>query len=537
MFGKEGGKLKLNLNNLEAILNICEEKTSYDVQSLKEQSIKDPKWIHFGAGNIFRGYVARLNQDLINNNHYDRGISVVEGFDEEIIEKIYNTYDNLTLSVTLNKEGNFSTNLISNLVEGLTFSKNNDRIIEIMTNPNLQVASFTITEKGYSILTPIGDILDIVKSDISSEPKDSKHLMSRIAYLLYQRYKSGANPVAMVSMDNCSKNGDKLKDAIIYIVNEWIKNGKLEKEFLTYLNEKVSFPWSMIDKITPRPSEEVEKYLNKKGIEEISPIITKKHTYISAFVNSEEAEYLVIEDNFPNKRPALEKVGVYLTEKDTVNKMETMKVTTCLNPLHTALAVYGCLLGYTKISDEMKDKELVNLVKKIGYDEALPVVIDPKILNPKDFIDEVINVRLPNPYIPDMPQRIATDTSQKVGIRFGETIKSYIKSDDKNVSDLKYIPLVLAGWLRYLLAIDDKGNKFDLSPDPLLSELSEYMQDIKIGQENDYNKIRKLLENERIFGVNLVKNGLDDLIIKYLDELTRKVGSVRITLEKYLGDQ
>ncbi|MBF1051185.1 MAG: mannitol dehydrogenase family protein, partial [Peptostreptococcaceae bacterium] len=149
----------------------------------------------------------------------------------------------------------------------------------------------------------------------------------------------------------------------------------------------------------------------------------------------------------------------------------------------------------------------------------------------------VINVRLPNPYIPDMPQRIATDTSQKVGIRFGETIKSYIKSDDKNVSDLKYIPLVLAGWLRYLLAIDDKGNKFDLSPDPLLSELSEYMQDIKIGQENDYNKIRKLLENERIFGVNLVKNGLDDLIIKYLDELTRKAGSVRITLEKYLGGQ
>ena len=93
----------------------------------------------------------------------------------------------------------------------------------------------------------------------------------------------------------------------------------------------------------------------------------------------------------------------------------------------TALAVYGCMLGYTLICDEMKDETLVKLVKRLGYVEGLPVVVDPVILSPKAFIDEVVEQRLPNPFMPDSPQRIATDTSQKVGIRFGETIKSYVE--------------------------------------------------------------------------------------------------------------
>ena len=99
-----------------------------------------------------------------------------------------------------------------------------------------------------------------------------------------------------------------------------------------------------------------------------------------------------------------------------------MKVTTCLNPLHTALAVYGCLLGYTLIADEMKDPDLKRLVERIGYTEGLPVVTDPGIIRPEAFLKEVLEQRLPNPFMPDTPQRIACDTSQKVPIRFGETV-------------------------------------------------------------------------------------------------------------------
>ena len=76
-----------------------------------------------------------------------------------------------------------------------------------------------------------------------------------------------------------------------------------------------------------------------------------------------------------------------------------MKVCTCLNPLHTFLAVSGCLLGYTLIADEMKDADLLRLVKRLGYEEGLPVVVDPGIIKPRDFIDEVVNIRIPDIYV------------------------------------------------------------------------------------------------------------------------------------------
>ena len=121
----------------------------------------------------------------------------------------------------------------------------------------------------------------------------------------------------------------------------------------------------------------------------------------------------------------MEKAGLYFTDRETVDKVEKMKVCTCLNPLHTALAIFGNLLGFTLIADEMKDEDLVKLVNILGYKEGLPVVVDPKILSPKAFIDEVVQKRIPNPFMPDTPQRIACDTSQKLSIRFGETIKAY----------------------------------------------------------------------------------------------------------------
>ena len=67
---------------------------------------------------------------------------------------------------------------------------------------------------------------------------------------------------------------------------------------------------------------------------------------------------------------------------------------------------------------------------------------DPGVLDPKKFIDTVVDIRIPNPYIPDTPQRIATDTSQKLAIRFGETIKAYLASDTLDIRELKLIPLV-----------------------------------------------------------------------------------------------
>lgn len=392
--------------------------------------------------------------------------------------------------------------------------------------------SFTITEKGYALYRPDGSLMPVVQADIDEGPAHARHAMSMVAALLFERFQAGAAPLAVVSMDNCSHNGEKLQSSVMTVAKAWAEKGYVGQDFIAYLEDesKIAFPWSMIDKITPRPHKIVEEQLVKDNIEDMEPIVTSKNTFIAAFVNAERPQYLVVEDKFPNGRPPLEKAGVYMTDRDTVNKTERMKVTTCLNPLHTAMSVYGCMLGYTLICDEMKDADIVALIKRLGYVEGLPVVVNPGILEPKAFIDEVVEQRLPNPFMPDAPQRIATDTSQKVGIRFGETIKSYV-AEGRDLNTLVSIPLAIAGWLRYLLAVDDNGNAFEVSADPLKDDLQAKLATIKFGAPDSCtDQLDSILSNASIFGSDLTKTVLADKVKAYFKAEIAGPGAVRKTL-------
>lgn len=513
----------------------------FDVPAMVARTRENPIWIHFGAGNIFRGFIAALQQTLLNQGLSDRGIIAVDTFDYDIITKIYDAFDNLTMNVTLNPDATTSREIIASVAEGLRADAKDAgqmaRLAEIFVNPSLQMASFTITEKGYALRNMAGELMPVVVADMQEGPDSARHAMSVVASLMFKRYQSGAHPIALVSMDNCSHNGEKLRASVLEVAHAWQKNGFVDADFIAYLEDeaRVSFPWSMIDKITPRPAKVVEESLLADGIEDMAPIVTSRNTFIAPFVNAERPQYLVVEDRFPNGRPALEKAGVYMADRDTVNCTERMKVTTCLNPLHTALAVYGCLLGYTLICDEMKDEDLVKLIKRLGYVEGLPVVVDPKILSPKAFIDEVVEQRLPNPFMPDAPQRIATDTSQKVGIRFGETIKSYV-AEGRDLTTLVSIPLAIAGWLRYLLGVGDNGKAMDISADPMKEELQRKLAGIEVGKPETYQgQIREILSNEVIFGSDLCKVGLADRIEQMFVEELAGVGAVRATLKKYLA--
>lgn len=513
---------------------------SYDPQKIAEHTKKSPSWVHFGAGNIFRIFIGGIADALLAAGESDKGITCVETFDFDVVDKIYAPYDNLVLAVTLKEDGSTEKKVIASLTEAIKARSDVpeqwERLKEIFRNPELQMISFTITEKGYALKNAGNEYFPFIRTDIENGPKKPVSAMAVVCALLNERYQAGGMPLAVVSMDNCSHNGEKLQNAVLTMAGEWHAKGFVEKGFMEYVSDeaRVAFPWSMIDKITPRPAESVCGEVEKIGVEHMTPVITSKNTYIAPFVNAEGPQYLVIEDKFPNGRPALEKAGVYLTDRETVNKVERMKVTTCLNPLHTALAVYGCVLGYILIADEMKDEQLNKLVQEIGPGEGMPVVTDPGILSPAEFVDEVINVRLPNPFMPDTPQRIATDTSQKVGIRYGETIKAYVQKD-KDAKKLTAIPLAIAGWCRYLLAVDDEGEPFELSSDPMLPELTKALEGIEIGKPESYQgQLKGILSNKNIFGIDLYEAGIGELIEGMFLEEIAGPGAVRKTLKKYM---
>lgn len=512
---------------------------TFDYEKVLKNTKENPFWIHFGAGNIFRAFQANVVQNLLNEGVIDSGLIVAEGYDYEIIEKMYRPHDNVGALVTLKGNGSVEKTVVASIMEALTADSENQndwaRLLEIFRNPSLQMVTFTITEKGYLLKKANGEYMPGVEEDFANGPVLPKSYIGKVVTCLHERYINGELPVAMVSMDNCSHNGDKLFAAVNEFAKEWENRGVCKSGFTAYVNNpsKVSFPWTMIDKITPRPDAKIEKMLLEDGIEQLEPVITSKNTYVAPFVNAEECQYLVIEDSFPNGRPELEKAGLYFTDRQTVDKVEKMKVCTCLNPLHTALAIFGNLLGYTLIADEMKDDDLNKLVNILGYKEGLPVVVDPKILSPKMFIDEVLQKRIPNPFMPDTPQRIACDTSQKLSIRFGETIKAYEKSDELDARNLEIIPFIFAGWLRYLMAIDDNGKAFELSPDPLLPDVCKYVEKIQIGKEFDvHSAVEDLLKKKEIFGVDLYDAGLAEKVENYFAKLCMKNGAVRSVLHE-----
>ncbi|MCD7857834.1 MAG: mannitol dehydrogenase family protein [Clostridiales bacterium] len=513
----------------------------YDVPAVIANTKANPVWIHFGAGNIFRGFIGSLAQRMLNAGVTDKGIIAAETFDYGIITDIYDPYDNLTLNVTLNADGSFGREIQAGIVEGIQVDSTNPammaRMKEIFTNPGLQMLSFTITEKGYALRRVDGSLMPVVEADMKEGPASARHAMSIVCAMLLERFKAGKYPVAVVSMDNCSHNGEKLQASVMEVANAWLANGFVGQDFIDYLTDEstVTFPWSMIDKITPRPAPVVQEALEASGIEDIAPVKTAKGTFIAPFVNAERPQYLVVEDKFPNGRPPLEKAGVYFGDRDTVNKSETMKVTTCLNPLHTAMSVYGCMLGYTLIADEMKDPDIVALIKRLGYVEGLPVVVNPGILDPKAFIDEVVEERLPNPFMPDTPQRIATDTSQKIPVRYGETIKSYIKKG-MDLNDLVSIPLAIAGWLRYLLGVGDNGEPIEVSADPMKADIQAKLAGIKVGDPSSYNgELKEILSNTVLFATDLTQTVLADKIEEMFVSELAGPGAVRATLQKYLA--
>ncbi len=259
------------------------ELPSFDVEAVRKKTYENPTWVHFGAGNIFRAFPAAVLQKALDSGKYDRGVVVAEGFDYEIIDKAYRPYDNLSLLVVLKSDGTIQKQVIASVTESLKadkgFADDWKRLEDIFENPSLQMISFTITEKGYSV------------SDADLEKGLNPGLiMGKVTVLLYKRFQAGKYPITVQSMDNCSHNGDKVKQAVTAYAKKWESMGLVPAEFLEYVQDdkKVSYPWSMIDKITPRPDEKVKKLLEEDGFEDWETIITDKKTYTAPFVNADE---------------------------------------------------------------------------------------------------------------------------------------------------------------------------------------------------------------------------------------------------------
>ena len=198
----------------------------FDVDKMVAKTEESPVWVHFGAGNIFRGFIAVLQQRLLEQGLAESGIIASDTFDYDIIDKIYTPFDNMTMMVSLNPDGSMDREIVASVAKGVKANMEDageyEYLKKVFRNPSLQMLSFTITEKGYALANLQGEFLPVVKADIEVGPKKAHHAMSIVAALLLERFEAGATPIAVVSMDNCSHNGEKLKSSVVTVAEEWL---------------------------------------------------------------------------------------------------------------------------------------------------------------------------------------------------------------------------------------------------------------------------------------------------------------------------
>ena len=182
----------------------------YDVEGVSAKAKEAPVWVHFGIGNIFRVFIGGIADGLLEEGVLDRGLICVETFDYDVVDKIYKPYDNLGLSVILHSDGRRDYKVLGSLAEAVKAQASDaeqwDRLKEIFKSSSLQMVSFTITEKGYALQIADGTYFPFVQADIQNGPDKATGAMAVLVSMLFERYKAGRFPIALVSMDNCSNN-------------------------------------------------------------------------------------------------------------------------------------------------------------------------------------------------------------------------------------------------------------------------------------------------------------------------------------------
>jgi len=514
----------------------------YNRNTMIRETAENPSWIHVGCGNFFRACIAPLAEDLLNQGLMTKGIIGCVSHNLDVVDTVYAPYDNAYLHVQLHGDGQLSKQAIGCIADilklNLRYSHDLLTMRKYIQSPSLQIVSFCITEKAYPSADMQRNCQTDIHQDFDTEPSHAKTLFGIITSLLYQRFINGKLPLALMSFDNFARNGDVLKNTIIEYAYAWCSKGFVPTDFIQYLRNPslIAFPWTMVDRITPLPSNQVAQILQEDGYCNAEIIITKKCSHVASFCNTEKHWYIAMEDAFPNGRPPFEQADVRMASQHQVEQTERMKVCACLNPVHTALALSGCLLGYQRICDAIKDKDLYNFVHQLAVKELLPLVSKESLWDAKEFLSEVLNQRLPNKYLPDSPQRIACDTSLKMPIRFGTAISWHGRHGSVHMLD--GIVLVIALWLRYLLRIDDEGNAMEISYDPNLECNSIIQNNGLYGIDSyDHSKLLLLLQNKALFKENLKEIGLSTKILSCLDILASNTGAVRRAIAEYAAKE
>ena len=432
-----------------------------------------PKMIHFGPGAFFRSFVAGLIDEVNQKDFETWGIIAVSLCSENTFDKL-SGQDLVFNSVSMSRT-NKKVQQISSISDLFVAKKDGRRVIEALSDDQIQVVSLTITEKGYYYNSDKKELNFRCKNIIDDlrNIENPKTIVGFLVAGLRNRYLSGKAPFTILSCDNLPNNGACVQKIVLDFAQ------KIEPDLATWISKEVCFPSSMVDRITPATNEQdIINFAQEYGIHD------------PALVVHEEFFQWVIEDRFSSGRPKFELAGVQMVSN--VELHEKMKLR-CLNGTHSALAYLGYLAEYKTIAECVSDDSMVNYIQYLWEKEIIPTLETPEGENLNDYCSNLLE-RYQNPAIEHRTWQIAMDGSQKLPQRILETVSDLIKHQ----RNFQGLALAIAAWMKYVTGIDLAGEAIDVR-DPIANDFAVIAKESK----TSHQYVDAILNQSKVFPANL----------------------------------
>ena len=430
-----------------------------------DRSALRPSIVHLGVGGFHRAHLATYVEELCAAGNTDWaivGAGVLAG--DAVMEAALEPQDTLYTLIMRGAEET-SVQVIGSIVDYVLAAVDPQPLIDRIAHPDTQIVSLTVTEGGY----PIDDITgEYLASSPNTGPGTAFGI---IAAGLEQRRATHGKPISILSCDNIMGNGHAARTATIGEADVF------GPALIDWINASVSFPNSMVDRITPATSDSDRTWLaSAYGFEDRWPVVT------------EPFRQWVVEDNFAGERPPLEDLDIIIT--DDVEPYEFMKLR-LLNASHSCLAYLSALAGIETVDEAMAQPFIARYVRAFLDDESKPVLPPVAGIDIDAYNDSLIE-RFSNPAIGDQISRLCLDGSAKFPKFLMPTVRAQVEAG----GPVALSSLALAGWCQYLLGVDGNGDAINLAADPNLAEAVAHA-------ERSVDDPAAFLEFTPVFGADL----------------------------------
>jgi len=432
--------------------------------------------VHIGVGSFHRAHQALIIDDLLNQGLARDwaicGVGVMPA--DAAMRDALMAQDGLYTLVAKHPDGRLEARVVGSIIDYLYAPDDVEAVIERMASPDIRIVSLTVTEGGYNIHPVTGEFdlsNPMVRADLV--PGSSPATVFGITVeALRRRRERGIEPFTVMSCDNLEDNGAVARRTFVAFATA------RDAELGQWIDSAVSFPSSMVDRITPVTTDEDRAQIAESfGIDDRWPVVCEPFLQ------------WVLQDSFTNGRPPYESTLTQMVSD--VAPYELMKLR-LLNASHQGLCYFGYLMGYRLVHDAAADPLISEFLRAYMDREATPTLEPLPGIDLEGYKTQLIE-RFSNPGVRDTVARLCNESSDRIPKWLLPVVREQLAAG----GHIELSAAIVASWARYAEGVDEQGEPIDVADrirERVIASAAEYPRD-RHSFLRDRNIFGELIDN------------------------------------------